>query len=229
MPNQRNTPALAASHPGFDPRAVPRVLIEEVLALARRAPSGVNTQPWTVFVVQGASLAALRSAAGAVLVRLQTDASAQADFWTAFRTLPGHNAGSGPPWEQTGAGFPEAADAAFGAGRIGSARDLAAYFDLQGASVALMCLIDKSLGLGSVLDYGMFLQNIVVAAQARGLCAEVQTGWRGLADTVMPILQAGDSKLLLAAVALGFAASAPSGEPAQAIRVPADSFTTWHV
>ena len=92
-----------------------------------------------------------------------------------------------------------------------------------------MCLIDKSLGLGSVLDYGMFLQNIVVAAQARGLCAEVQTGWRGLADTVMPILQAGDSKLLLAAVALGFAASAPSGEPAQAIRVPADSFTTWHV
>ena len=228
MPNQCNTSARAASHPAFDSRAVPRALIEEVLTLARRAPSGVNTQPWHVFVVQGASLATLRSAASAVQAQLLTDAPAQARFWNAFRTLPGHSHWSGPQWEQAGTDFPAAADAAFGAGQIRSAQDLASYFDLHGAPVALMCMIDKSLGLGSVLDYGMFLQNIVVAARARSLCAVVQTGWRGLAGSVMPIVQAGDGKLLLAAVALGFAATAQSDAPHLATKVPADSFTTWH-
>lgn len=228
MLNQCNTSATAASHPVFDSRAVPGALIEEVLALACRAPSGVNTQPWNVFVVQGDSLAALRSAASAVQAQLPSDAPAQARFWDAFRTLPGHSHWSGPQWEQAGTGFVGAADAAFGAGQISSAEDLASYFDLYGAPVALVCTIDKSLGLGSVLDYGMFLQNLVVAAQARGLRAVVQTGWRGLRDSVLPIVQAGDGLLLLAAVALGFAATAQSGAPAAAMTVPADAFTTWH-
>jgi nitroreductase len=228
MPNQSNNSTMATPRPVFDPRPVPRVLVEEVVALARRAPSGVNTQPWNVFLVQGAALAAMRSAVSAAQAQLLTDASAQAGFWHGFRTLPGHSHWAGPQWEQAGAGFLGAADAAFGAGQIRSAEDLASYFDLHGAPVALMCLIDKSLGLGSVLDYGMFLQTLVVAAQARGLCAVVQTGWRGLAESVMPIVQADDGKLLLAAVALGFSATAQSDAPARAMKLSADSFTTWH-
>jgi nitroreductase len=216
----------SAPAPIFDARPVPRALIEEVLALARRAPSGVNTQPWRVCVVQGASLAAMRAAAAAALAVAQADTDAQARFWVAYRTLPGHSHWQGPAWEVQGSGLAGAANAAFGGGHIRSTGDLARYFDGYGAPVALMCTIDRKLGLGSVLDYGMFLQTIVVAAKSRGLQAVVQPGWRGLADAVAPVLPVEEDMQLLAGVALGFV---PADAPAAAeASVPADSFTTWH-
>ncbi|NBX55729.1 MAG: nitroreductase, partial [Betaproteobacteria bacterium] len=39
----------------FTAEAVPRPMIEAILQVACRAPSGTNTQPWRVYVVQGAS------------------------------------------------------------------------------------------------------------------------------------------------------------------------------
>lgn len=216
----------SAAAPVFDARPVPRALIEEVLALAGRAPSGVNTQPWHVCVVQGASLAAMRAAAAAALAQAQSDTDAQARFWAGYRTLPGHSHWQGPSWEARGPGLAGAANAAFGGGLVHNADDLARYFDLYGAPVALMCTIDRELGLGSVLDYGMFLQTIVLAAQARGLQAVVQSGWRGLADAVAPVVPVDEDMQLLAGVALGFA-PADANAPAEA-SVPADSFTTWH-
>jgi len=39
----------------FLPKAVNKEIIEQILAAARFAPSGVNTQPWRVAVVQGNS------------------------------------------------------------------------------------------------------------------------------------------------------------------------------
>ena len=43
----------------FLPRPVARQTIEDILRVARRAPSGVNAQPWKVYVLQGASRDAL--------------------------------------------------------------------------------------------------------------------------------------------------------------------------
>lgn len=45
---------------GFRPEPVPRALIEEILALAMRAPSSVNTQPWNFYVIAGAPLDRIR-------------------------------------------------------------------------------------------------------------------------------------------------------------------------
>ena len=39
----------------FLPKPVPRETIEHILSVARRAASGTNTQPWRVYVLQGAS------------------------------------------------------------------------------------------------------------------------------------------------------------------------------
>ena len=39
----------------FLPTPVARETIEEILAVASRAPSGTNCQPWKVYVLQGAS------------------------------------------------------------------------------------------------------------------------------------------------------------------------------
>lgn len=46
---------------GFLPKPVPRALIRDVLSMAMRAPSSLNTQPWSFTVVGGAALDAIRS------------------------------------------------------------------------------------------------------------------------------------------------------------------------
>ena len=46
---------------GYKPDPVPRALIEEILALAMRAPSSMNTQPWNFTVVTGEPLARIRA------------------------------------------------------------------------------------------------------------------------------------------------------------------------
>ena len=45
---------------GYKPDPVPRALIEEVLTLAMRAPTSMNTQPWNFYVITGEPLARIR-------------------------------------------------------------------------------------------------------------------------------------------------------------------------
>ena len=46
---------------GYLPKPVPRALIEEILALAMRSPSSMNTQPWNFYVLTGAPLDRIRA------------------------------------------------------------------------------------------------------------------------------------------------------------------------
>ena len=45
---------------GFSDRPVPRAMLEEIIALANRAPSSMNTQPWRLHVLTGAPLERVR-------------------------------------------------------------------------------------------------------------------------------------------------------------------------
>ncbi len=46
---------------GYKPDPVPRALIEEVIALAMRAPSSMNTQPWNFYIITGEPLDRIRA------------------------------------------------------------------------------------------------------------------------------------------------------------------------
>eukprot|EP01038_Epipyxis_sp_PR26KG_P014279 gene14279-19158_t len=46
---------------GYKPDPVPKELIEEILALAMRAPSSMNTQPWNFYVLTGEPLDRIRA------------------------------------------------------------------------------------------------------------------------------------------------------------------------
>jgi nitroreductase len=45
---------------GYKPDPVPQALIKEVLTLAMRAPTSMNTQPWNFYVITGEPLARIR-------------------------------------------------------------------------------------------------------------------------------------------------------------------------
>ena len=46
---------------GYQPDPVPEALIKEVIGMAMRAPSSLNTQPWTFYVITGAPLDRIRA------------------------------------------------------------------------------------------------------------------------------------------------------------------------
>ena len=46
---------------GYKPDPVPRALIEEIIGLAMRAPSSMNTQPWNFYVITGEPLDRIRA------------------------------------------------------------------------------------------------------------------------------------------------------------------------
>ena len=222
--------APAAARPVFDSGALDAAVIASILDASRRAPSGVNTQPWTLCVLQGGALERLVDTVCRQLPGLCSDAGHEAEFWRQYRLLPGRAPWPGPSWEQAGDTFAARADAAFGAGAIRGEADLHDYFALYRAPVALVCTIDRALGLGSVLDYGMFVQNVVHSAAARGVQAHLLAGWKGFSGAVLAQVAAQEAGLLMAVLALGHARSMPAPVPiaAPAVSARAQTFVHWH-
>ena len=159
---------------------------------------------------------------------LLVDTDAQARFRAQCDLLPGTGVWPARGQQKSGDDFLTDVFGAARASQLRSRADLVRYFSFSGAPVGLVFTISRSLGLGSVLDYGMFLQNIALAADARGLQACVQAGWKGLADKVLPHLQVPGDMLLLCGMALGFSDTpqAPVEPPGDAAAV--ENFTIWH-
>ena len=77
-----------------------------------------------------------------------------------------------------------------------------AFFD---APVGLIFSIDRVLEQGSWLDYGMFLQNIMVAARGRGLDTCPQAAFNPFQRVIREQLQMPENETLVCGMALGYA------------------------
>lgn len=185
----------------FLPTPVPRELIEAILQVAARAPSGTNTQPWKVTVLTGASLVGLSRA---ILAAARDPAQASThheeyayypEQWVAPYIDRRRKVG----WDLYGI--------------LGIAKDdklrMAAQhqrnFSFFGAPVGLIFRIDRVMAQGSWLDYGMFLQNIMVAARARGLDTCPQAAFTPWHRIVASHCEFADSEMLVCGMALGHA------------------------
>lgn len=213
----------------FAARPVPRVWVEEILGSSARAPSGVNTQPWNVVLVSGAARERLVLRVRPQVDLLAADAVRRDAFWRAFDTHP-----RVADWGAVD--VVHAADTSLTAamGLCDDAPDTAQqalrhYFALADAPLGMFFLLHDQLGVGSVLDSGMFLQNVVMLARARGLQAVVQTGWRGVSEAVLAELAPPPAMWLLAAVALGFPEPGGAACAAEHATVPdMAGRTRWH-
>ena len=76
------------------------------------------------------------------------------------------------------------------------------YFD---APIGLHITIDRIMGRGSLLDAGMLMQNIMLAARALGLHTCPQAAWNMFQNTVLPHIGAGADEMLVGTIALGYA------------------------
>ena len=211
----------------FLPKPVPRATIEHLLTLASRAPSGTNTQPWKVYVLQGASRNALVDKVCAAHDALRADPSLAAqyreeyDYYPEQWVSPYIDRRRENGWSLYGLlGITKGDKDKMHAQHQRNFR----FFD---APVGLMFTLDKVMGRGSLVDYGMFLQNIMVAARGHGLHTCPQAAWNGFAKIILPHIGAGENEMLVCGMALGYADPA---DPVNGFVTPREtvaSFTQW--
>jgi nitroreductase len=209
------------------PQAVERSVLEEVLQVAARAPSGTNTQPWKVYVLQGAKRDELVAKTCAAHDAMSTNPALAAEYAESYDYYP-------EKWvspfidrrRECGFGL----YGVLGIGKGDKDRMHAQHqqnFRFFDAPVGLIFTIDKVMGRGSLLDYGMFLQSVMLAARARGLHTCPQAAWNSFSKIILPHVGAGENEMVVCGMALGYADESALVNTFQTTRVKAQDFTHW--
>jgi nitroreductase len=208
----------------FLPTPVPREEVEALLATASRAPSGTNTQPWKVHVLTGDARARLSAAILAAHAD-PAEASKHAEEWDYY---PREWA---PPYVDRRRKVGWDLYGLLGIGKTDRARMHAqhgrnyAFFD---APVGLVFTIDRIMRQGSFLDYGMFLENVMVAARARGLDTCPQAAFMQYHRIIAEHLSLPAQEMVVCGMSLGYADMSRPENGLQTVREPVASFTTFH-
>jgi nitroreductase len=233
MTNPANTAAVdhaitsRMSARAFTQQEVSRELITEILQVASRAPSGTNTQPWKVYVLQGATRDALvdKVCAAHEAMRGNPDVAKQYteqyDYYPAQWVSPYIDRRRENGWSLYGL---------LGIGKADKDRmheQQQRNFKFFDAPVGLMFTIDPIMGRGSLFDYGMFVQNIMLAARARGLHTCPQAAWNGFHSIILPHIGAGEGEMMVCGMALGYADEGDKVNTLVTPRVPVNEFTHW--
>jgi len=211
----------------FLPTPVPRETIARLLEVASRAPSGTNTQPWKVYVLQGASKARLMDKVCQAHDALRANPALAAEYKEEYDYYP-------EKWvspyidrrRENGWGL----YGLLGIGKGDKDKMHAQHqrnFRFFDAPVGFMFTIDRVMGRGSLVDYGMFLQNIMVAARGRGLHTCPQAAWNGYSKIILPHIGAGEGEMLVCGMALGYADERALVNTFRTPRVSVSEFTRW--
>nr|MBL8412615.1 nitroreductase [Dechloromonas sp.] len=195
--------------------------IEALLALASWAPSGSNMQPWHVHVLTGQVRDAL---CAAVCCAFDADAfeSREYDYYPSdfFEPYLARRRENG--WSLYGL---------LGIQREEKARmraQMRRNFTFFDAPVGLIFTVDRRLAQGSWLDFGMFLQNLMLAATARGMATCPQAAWIDFHGVVGQQLGFAEHEQLVCGMALGYADPRAIENELHPARVPLAEFVVYH-
>ena len=153
----------------FRPDPVPRAMLEEIISISKRAPSGTNTQPWRVYVLTGAARDAICEQVCKVFDDIYAHPELAEQYKPHFKYYPdnwvepyiGRRRETG--WSLYGLlGIEKGDKDKMHAQHRRNFR----FFD---APVGLVFTMSRLMGQGSLLDCGTFMQNVMLAARARGL------------------------------------------------------------
>jgi nitroreductase len=208
-------------------KPVEKSVLEDLLQVAARSPSGTNTQPWKVYVLQGAAKDKLvhevceAHNAMAANPALAAEHAEEYDYYPSKWVSPYID-------RRRECGF-----GLYGVLGIGKGDKDKMHLQHQqnyrffGAPVGLIFTLDKVMGRGSLLDYGMFLQSLMLAARARGLHTCPQAAWNGFAKIIYKHVGAGENEMMVCCLSLGYADEAALVNTFKTTRVDASTFTHW--
>ncbi|WP_412520731.1 nitroreductase [Actinomadura madurae] len=185
---------------------VPMDTIRAVLTLAQRTPSWCNTQPWQVHLVMGDAVPRFSGA----LVEQATTRGERADLVTPEEYVGVYKA------RRREAGITlyrslgiERDDVA---GRVAQANRNLTFF---GAPHVAVITTDRGHGAYGTVDCGGYVSTLLLALESRGVGAIPQAAIALYSDAVRSFLDLPDDRLVVCAVAFGFA---DDGHPANGFR-----------
>jgi len=205
----------------FISKEVSRRDVVEILDAARWAPSGSNIQPWKVAALTGQAKQKL----GAALAAARSAGEPQRPD---FEYYPGQWSA---PYDERRKACGLALYAALEIKREDKARRMEAWlanYDFFGAPVGLVFMMDRALNLGSLLDMGMFIQNVALAAMDKGLATCPQAAIAEYPDIVRRLLGAPESAMVVCGMALGWPDPAAPVNRYRTERAPVEEFAAFH-
>jgi nitroreductase len=181
----------------FSGRPVSRSTIEQILRVARFAPSGANIQPWHVYVLAGAAKTDVSAALLHAHEREPNDHASEYQYYASEFPEPylGRRQEFGRLFYSS-IGIAQSDAAARG-------RQTAKNYAFFGASVGLIVTIDRRLATGSWLDLGMFIQNVMLAAVGRGLQSCPQETFAKYHRILRPLLSIPAEQMVVCGISMG--------------------------
>jgi nitroreductase len=202
---------------------VSRQTVEEILAVASRAPSGTNTQPWKVYVFSGDAKTRLCAEVLAAYDDPERDEKYREEYpyyprewanpylarrrkvgWGLYSLLQISREDKARMHEQHSRNF--------------------RFFD---APVGMIFTIDRIMEQGSWLDYGMFLQSIMVAARARGLDTCPQAAFTQFHRVIGEHLRLPEEEMVVCGMSLGYADPDATANQLTTEREPVSGFARF--
>ncbi|WP_366656835.1 nitroreductase [Fodinicurvata sp. EGI_FJ10296] len=206
---------------GFTDAPVSADVVRRLLDVARHAPSGSNMQPWKAHVVTGAALSRLSNALMAAHDSGEP-AAREYDYYPQTWREPYLARRRKVGWqlyEQVGIARGD---------REASRRWHGRNYEFFGAPVGMIFSIDRDLGQGSLIDFGMFLQSLMIAARGEGLDTCPQAALANYPAILRDQLSIPEDELILCGLSLGHADPNAPANRFRAEREPVEAFARFH-
>lgn len=205
----------------FKPDPVPEATVRDILAVASRAATGGNLQPWRVHVLMG---------------------EGKAEFLRRIRARRAENPMGEPPEYKI---YPpdltepyrtrrfrvgEMMYATMNIPREDKAARLKFFsgnWEFFGAPVGLIFTMDRQMQQGQWADLGMFLQNIMLMAREYGLHTCAQEAWAVWHSVIREFLNVPANELVFCGMALGYADENAPVNTLVSERAPVEEFATF--
>lgn len=198
-------------------------IIREILQVASRAPSGTNTQPWKVYVLTGEAKQRLSDQ----IVATFLDPAKAAEHHEEYDYYP-------KEWIEPFIG--RRRKVGFDLYNLlgltkddkkGMKQQHARNYQFFDAPVGLIFTIDRVMGKGSWLDYGMFMENIMISAIGHGLATCAQAAFNQFHKIIERQLNLPANEAIVCGMALGYEDKKAIVNTLKTSRVPVDEFVRF--
>lgn len=184
---------------GYLTKHVPESLIRQILAMASRAASGGNLQPWKVSVIAGPARDAFVALVAERMKKTPFGEGPEYQIYPADLEDPYH-ARRGQVAKDMYALVGIARD-----DNAARARQMGLNFSFFGAPVGMFISIDRTMGPPQFADLGIFLQNVMLLAREQGLHTCPQEAWSLWGKSIREFTGIPDEDLVFCGLALGYA------------------------
>jgi len=182
----------------FLPDPVDSAILQEIFSKASRAPSGTNMQPWKVHLLLGDTLAAV---SGAVLEDYDKKVPYEEEqpYYPDKFFEPYLSRRRKVGWDLYGLLGIEKGD---------KEKMFAQHrrnYEFFGAPAGAVLTIHRDLNIGSWLDYGMFMQNVMLLAREAGMHTIPQAAFCGYHKSIRRALPLDDTEVVVCGMSIGYA------------------------